>query len=165
MGLTLSQIRELSLNVITHKFKGSKEIKLIKAYPNLDCHTIKARQELLHYLRVLTSYCEDIGKLHICLYGTKFHLCTNHSALTWLLCFKNLEVRWPIRAVSKCTILRLNIVKEGRTSMQICSLVDPACRHGPTARKVNDRQPKGMTYHCHYNKWLALCCPKEGAAE
>lgn len=49
-----------------------------------------ARRELLATVRALEHF-------HEYLYGQEFHLCTNHSAFTWLIGFKNLRaqaVRW-----------------------------------------------------------------------
>jgi hypothetical protein len=48
------------------------------------------RRELLAIVRTLEHF-------HKYLYGQKFHLRTDHSALTWLMSFKNLEgqtARW-----------------------------------------------------------------------
>jgi hypothetical protein len=51
------------------------------------------RRELLAIVRMLEHF-------HKYLYGQEFHLCTDHSVLTWLMNFKNLEgqtARWVQR--------------------------------------------------------------------
>jgi hypothetical protein len=42
------------------------------------------RQELLAIMKTLEHF-------HKYLYGQEFHLCNDHSALTWPMSFKNLE--------------------------------------------------------------------------
>jgi hypothetical protein len=39
----------------------------------------------------VTAYCETLKHSHKYHYGQDFHLCFNHSSLTWFLSFKNLK--------------------------------------------------------------------------
>jgi hypothetical protein len=57
----------------------------------------KAEKNYCVTWRELLAIVKSIERFHKYLYGQEFHLCTNHSALTWLMSFKNLEgqtVRW-----------------------------------------------------------------------
>jgi hypothetical protein len=77
----LSQVQDRQERVIAYYSKT-----LNKAERNY-CVT---RRELLAIVRTLEQF-------HKCLYRREFHLHTNHSVLTWLMIFKNLEgetARW-----------------------------------------------------------------------
>jgi hypothetical protein len=75
IGGVLSQIQDRQERVIAYYSNT-----LNKAEINY-CIT---QRELLAIVRTL----EHFNK---CLYGQEFHLCTDHSAFTWLVSFKNLE--------------------------------------------------------------------------
>ena len=84
IGGVLSQVQEGNERVVAYFSKT-----LSKAERNY-CVT---RRELLAMVRTLEHF-------HKYLYGQQFHLRTDHSALTWLLNFKNLEgqtARWVQR--------------------------------------------------------------------
>jgi hypothetical protein len=81
IGVVLSQVQNGEERVIAYYSKT-----LNKAERNY-CVT---RRELLAIVSTLEHF-------HKYLYGQKFHLRTDHSALTWLMSFKNLEgqtARW-----------------------------------------------------------------------
>jgi hypothetical protein len=81
IGGVLSQVQDREERVIAYYGK-----MLNKAEKNY-CIT---RRELLDIVKTLEHF-------HKYLYGQQFHLHTDHSALTWLMSFKNLEVqtaRW-----------------------------------------------------------------------
>jgi hypothetical protein len=56
----------------------------IKMLNKAERHYCVTWRELLATVRMLEHF-------HKYLYGQEIHLCTNHSALTWLMSFKNLE--------------------------------------------------------------------------
>jgi hypothetical protein len=78
--------------VLTHVQDGQERViayysKMLNKAERNYCFT---RRELLAIVRTLEHF-------HKYLYGQKFHLRTDHSALTWLMSFKNLEgqtARW-----------------------------------------------------------------------
>jgi hypothetical protein len=74
IGGVLSQVQDVNERVVAFFSKT-----LSKAERN--CVT---RRELLIVVKTLEHF-------HIYLYGQEFHLRADHSALTWLLSFKNLE--------------------------------------------------------------------------
>jgi hypothetical protein len=75
IGGVLSQVQDGQERVIAYYSKT-----LSKAERNY-CIT---RRELLATVKTLEHF-------HTYLYGQEFHLRTDHSALTWLMSFKNLE--------------------------------------------------------------------------
>jgi hypothetical protein len=51
----------------------------------------KAERNYCVTRRELLAIVKTLERFHNYLYGQEFHLRTDHSALTWLLSFKNLE--------------------------------------------------------------------------
>jgi len=82
IGGVLSQVQDRSIWVVACFSKT-----LSKAERNY-CVT---RQELLAIVKTLEHF-------HKYLYGQEFHWCTDHSTLTWLLRFRNLEGQIDQRA-------------------------------------------------------------------
>jgi hypothetical protein len=96
-------------------FKGALCTAFILSYPqpgkkfsgDTDSSNVGIGQErvIAYYSKTLNKaerkYCVTRRELHVvartvehickCLYGQEFHLRTDHSALTWLMSFKNLE--------------------------------------------------------------------------
>jgi hypothetical protein len=75
------------------------------------------------------------------LYRQEFHLHTDHSALTWLMSFKNLEgqmARWF--SAYKSTTSLLSIVKAENTTMPVAFCNNYAKRGVPTATKSRQVQ-------------------------
>jgi len=132
IGGVLSQVQDGGEQVVSYLSKT-----LSKAERNY-CVT---RQELLAIVKTLEHF-------HNYLYGQEFHLCTDHSALTWLLNFRNLEgqtARWVQR------LQEYNFTSEHRQGIQHTNADAHAPRSAPTAKRWNNRQTsKG------YGQWLLL---------
>jgi hypothetical protein len=91
--------------------------------------------------RELLAIVKTAEHFHKSLCGQEFHLCTDHSALTWLLSFRNLEgqtVHWVKR------LEEYNFTSEHRrgaiTPTRMHSQADHVQRKSVFARKSNNGQ-------------------------
>ena len=120
IGGVLSQIQDGQERVIAYFSK-----RLNKAERNY-CVT---RRELLAIVKTVEHF-------HKYLYGQQFHLRTDHSALTWLMSFKNLEgqtARW-IQCLQDIT-LHHSTAKAGNITTPMPFQGDPAKSSASTATK------------------------------
>jgi hypothetical protein len=91
-------------------------------------------QELLVIVKMLEHF-------HEYFFGQEFHLCTDHSALTWLLSSRTWKNRQPAQSsVSRCTALHSNIARDGSIPMPMHSQGDHVTWNVLAARRSNDRQ-------------------------
>ena len=128
IGGVLSQVQDGSKHVVTY-FSTT----LSKA--EMNCVT---RRELLATVKSLEHFYKY-------LYGQKFLLRTDHSALTWLLSFRNLEYR-ELDGFSACrsTTSHLNSVKAYNTQTQMSFAGDHDLRSASTAEGLyNGQTAKG----------------------
>jgi hypothetical protein len=78
---------------------------------------------------------------HKYLCGQEFHLRTDHSALTWMLSFKNLEGQTPAGfGASKSTTSNPSIVREASTPKRMYCQRRHVQRNEPIARRSNNGQ-------------------------
>jgi hypothetical protein len=78
---------------------------------------------------------KTLEHFHKYLYGQEFHLRTDHSALTWLLSFRNLEgqtARWVQR------LQEYNFTSEHRQGRKHTNAEDHVQRNVPIAGKSNN---------------------------
>jgi hypothetical protein len=86
-----------------------------------------------------------LERFHKYLYGQDFQLCTNHSALNWLISFKNLKDKPPAGfSAYKNTTSLLSTVKAENTTMPIPFPIDHAEKSVLTVTKSRRGQTSSM---------------------
>jgi hypothetical protein len=90
--------------------------------------------------RELLAIVKTLGHFHKYLYGQQFYLRTDHSALTWLLSFKNLQeqtARW-VRCLQEYNFTSEHHQGRRGTTTLMHSLEGHAQKNALTARELNN---------------------------